>query len=114
MEPDFHSLLIDDKRDPRQYGQGVCTARKYADGINALESRAWKVLYLDMDLGRYDKTGLDVIRWMLRRPKDSLPPKVILVTSTDLVCGLMGDMLKMAGYVQGKDDREYLMKGTEE
>ena len=71
-------LLIDDLRNFPEVTQ---VARTYEDGIKALKSQNWDVLYLDHDLGQAD--GLDgtgVMNFLEENPH-YLPKKIIIVSS---------------------------------
>jgi hypothetical protein len=74
------TLLIDDMRDIK----ASKVARNYTDGLTALTSEKWDVLYLDHDLASYvdgaEKTGYDILVFLEEHP-EHLPGKIELVTS---------------------------------
>jgi len=77
-----HELLIDDTR----HIDGAHIVRTYNDGIAALASQKWDILYLDHDLADFsgpdgrEMTGYDVMCWIEANP-EHLPGKIIIVSS---------------------------------
>jgi hypothetical protein len=71
-------LLIDDFRD--FYVDKIC--RTYDEGIAALSSEVWDVLWLDHDLGPMsgDRHGGHVMDWLEEHP-ENLPGLIICVSS---------------------------------
>jgi hypothetical protein len=57
-------------------------ARTFDEGILALQSTTWDILFLDHDLGDPDpnKTGYGICCWLERHPEHR-PQKVVLVTN---------------------------------
>lgn len=72
------TLLIDDLRNIK----ADVIARTYDEGIKALQSQHFNILYLDHDLGDTDenKTGYGIMVFLEENPK-YLPNKIILVTA---------------------------------
>ncbi|MBU6455725.1 MAG: hypothetical protein KGS72_28400 [Cyanobacteria bacterium REEB67] len=76
------TLLIDDKR----HLDGAHIVRNYHDGIAALASQHWDVLYLDHDLADYsgpngrEMTGYDVMCW-IEANSEHLPGAIHIVSS---------------------------------
>jgi len=73
-------LLIDDKKDVT----ADVVARTYLEGIKALRSEKFDLLYLDHDLGDFDKdkrewTGMDILKWLAENPKH-LPGRIQVIT----------------------------------
>lgn len=71
-------LLIDDLRNIK----ADVIARTYDEGIKALQSQHFDILYLDHDLGDIDenKTGYGIMVFLEENPK-YLPDKIILITA---------------------------------
>lgn len=73
-------LVIDDQRDIK----ADKVARTFTDGINALKSDKWDVLYLDHDLGSFvdgvEKTGYDIMVF-LEENTEYLPGRIEIVSS---------------------------------
>jgi len=75
-------LLIDDTR----HIDGAHIVRNFNDGIAALASQKWDVLYLDHDLADFsgpdgrEMTGYDVMCWIEANP-EHLPGNIIIVSS---------------------------------
>lgn len=74
-------LLIDDKRNIK----ATLVCRTYDEGLSALKSEKWQLLYLDHDLGCYDengreKTGYDIMCFLEEYPQ-YLPEKIMIVSS---------------------------------
>jgi CheY-like chemotaxis protein len=74
-------LAIDDQR----HFDGAHIVKTYNEGIAALASQHWDLLYLDHDLGDFsgpdgrEMTGYDVMCWIEANP-EHLPDEIILVT----------------------------------
>lgn len=75
----MRTLLIDDIRD---FGCDK-TCKTYSEGIEALKSERWDIVYLDHDLGFYldgdERTGYDILCWLEQHP-EYLPKEIIIVT----------------------------------
>jgi hypothetical protein len=82
QEDDMKILLIDDQRDIKANR----VARNYDQGIAALKSEKWDILYLDHDLGDFsygddkEKTGYDIMLF-LEEFQEYLPGKIEIVSS---------------------------------
>ena len=81
----LRTLLIDDIRNFNV--DRVC--RTYEDGINALKSEKWDILYLDHDLGdsyedsegvHRELTGYSIMCWLEEHP-EHLPGEIEFVTA---------------------------------
>lgn len=72
------TLLIDDMRNI----EADRVARTFDEGIEALRSHFWDLLYLDHDLGDPDpkKTGYDIMCF-IESNQEYMPAKILLVTS---------------------------------
>lgn len=72
------TLLIDDMRNI----EATVVARTFAEGVIALKSEIFDVLYLDHDLGEDDPnhTGYGIMKFLEENP-DRLPKEIKLVTS---------------------------------
>lgn len=80
-------LLIDDIRNSDfievSYGvRPTAEARTFDEGIKALETGKWDILYLDHDLAEVDmaKTGYGIMNFLEANPQ-FLPKEIVLVTS---------------------------------
>lgn len=71
-------LLIDDTREcpfedfwtGRLINDVDVTCRTFDDGIDALKSQKWDMLYLDHDLGdEQGRTGYDIMLWLEKNPE---------------------------------------------
>jgi hypothetical protein len=102
------TLLIDDFRDIKT----DAVARTFEGGIYELENNGpWDVLYLDHDLGCYDKggrelTGYDIVCWLEWHPRHR-PNKVVLVSSNPAGVNRMGLALSNLYNTVSPDCREY-------
>jgi hypothetical protein len=79
----MNNLLIDDTRDPRNYGEDTVVARNFTDGIALLKDRDWDKLYLDYDLshgGGDSRTGLHVLTWLASH-KERIPANIVIVST---------------------------------
>lgn len=93
-------LLIDDEKDPKNCAGVTHVARTYHEGLKALTSEKWDLLYLDHDLSDYvgsdldpqpdrnpahDWSGNDVMKFLGRNP-EYLPGEIICVSKNP--CGI--------------------------
>lgn len=78
MASDPTLLWLDDRRPPPSTEWTWVTSTRAC--VHALRSRSVRVLHLDYDLhpGRSRRTGLDVLRWLLREVKAgrAVPPEL--------------------------------------
>jgi len=89
-------ILIDDNRNPENYGSDVKVARTYAEGMEELRTGLWEELYLDYDLGEgIGRSGFNIL---INSRSQDLPNKIKLISSSESAIGFMGEWLRINGY----------------
>ena len=74
-------LWIDDIRNPNGNAEDYVVVRNAKDGIAALRTMEWDILYLDHDFGAEENgTGYEVACWIEQNRTNS-PKKIVLLTS---------------------------------
>jgi len=76
-------LAIDNRRNNRNTNANH-TSRTFEDGVNKLKTEKWDLLYLDYDLGKYKKSGYDVMQFV--KENKEFAPKMIMSISPEPSC----------------------------
>jgi len=69
------TLAIDDYRNIN----ADYVAKTFEDGVTKLKTQKWDLLYLDHDLGKYKKSGYDVMQFLAENKQ--FIPKIIICVS---------------------------------
>lgn len=99
-------LLIDDMRDPGQYG-AVDVARTYKEGMRRLSEGGWARVYFDNDLGAGQPEGWELVKWLMYDVSDdNWPGSVVVVSANPPAKANIESKLKSMGYERtGERDR---------
>lgn len=92
-------LVIDDERD---FPFANLQTRTFEDGLAALKSDQWDVVYLDHDLGDdQGRTGYDLIKFLEQNPEHH-PKQVVLVTANPVGRKNIEAGLRAMGFERGR------------
>lgn len=84
-------LLIDDRRNMN----ADYIARTFEDGVYKLKTQKWDVLYLDHDLGKFKKSGYDVMLF-LDNNREFIPKIILCISDSpgnkDQINGMIKDI----------------------
>ena len=82
-------LAIDDYRDI----DATYVARTYVEGVQKLMTERWDVLYLDGNLGGYQKSGIDVM-YFLKENKQFAPRIILCISDSPGIKNMINGMIK--------------------